>query len=277
MEKSQVSLDGKKHLPIGIFDSGLGGLTVLAAIHDLLPHEDLIYFGDTARVPYGSKSKETVIQYSKEILYFLLEKKVKAIVVACNTASAQAIKELRTITQVPIIGVIEPAINTLIKENPHEKKSAVIATKSTIRSQAYNNILFQKESDILLYTKACPLLVPLIEEGIIQSEITEKVIRLYINQINEENIEFMILGCTHYPLLKPVFQKLYSKIKLIDSSLAVAHELIATLEKENLQNENNHKGKISLYVSDITESLEDMTRLFFKHSINNIHKVNLGW
>ncbi|MES0490145.1 MAG: glutamate racemase [Leptospirales bacterium] len=263
--------------PIGVFDSGLGGLTVLSAIHELLPSEDLIYFGDTARVPYGSKSRDTVIRYSEEILEFLVSKNVKIVIVACNTASAYAIEILRKKTDLSVIGVVEPGIQALVKQHPDVTQAAVIATRSTIKSQAYQLKSKLIQPGLSLYAKACPLLVPLIEEGMAEKKAAELIIREYLDEILRENIEHVILGCTHYPLIKESIKKLYPNLTLIDSSLEAAGSLQVLLEEKNLKNENTTEGKISIYVSDITESLADMEKLFFGNTIYSMEKVILGW
>ena len=263
--------------PIGVFDSGLGGLTVLSAIHEKLPSENLIYFGDTARVPYGSKSRDTVIRYSEEILEFLITKGVKTVVVACNTASSYAIDLLREKNQLPILGVVEPGIQALVKQNPNISQAAVIATRSTVKSGTYQSKAKKIKSDLSLYAKACPLLVPLIEEGMAEKKAAELIIREYLDEIVRENIEHVILGCTHYPIIKETIKRVYPDLNLIDSSLEVASSLELLLEEKNLKNKETTEGKISIYVSDITESLADMEKLFFGNTIYSMEKVMLGW
>lgn len=263
--------------PVGVFDSGLGGLTVLSAIQKKLPHENLIYFGDTARVPYGSKSRETVVRYSLEILDFLEKKNVKTVVVACNTASAHALEELSAKSSIPIMGVIEPGIQALLGSHPHIDKAAVIATKSTVKSNAYKSAL-EKSSTLHLYQKACPLLVPLIEEGFGEKSVTEMVIRDYLAEIERENIEHLILGCTHYPLIKNTILRVFPQMQLIDSSVETARALFELLKRDNILNpEEKKRGKVELYLSDITDSLADMESLFFGDTIDTVEKVLLGW
>lgn len=263
--------------PIGVFDSGLGGLTVLSAVHQLLPQENLIYFGDTARVPYGSKSRETIIRYSLEILEFLLEKKVKAVVVACNTASSHALEALREKSPVPVLGVVEPGISALIRESPGNEKAAVIATRSTVRSGSYEKVLETRTPGKRLYARACPLLVPLVEEGMKDKKVTEMVLREYLDEIDREGISHVILGCTHYPLLKDTIASLYPNFKLIDSSVEIARALEETLQKNNIANQLNGQGQIDLFFSDITDNLPELEKLFLGNTIQSIHKVSLGW
>ncbi|MDH5717320.1 MAG: glutamate racemase [Spirochaetia bacterium] len=263
--------------PVGVFDSGLGGLTVLSAIQEKLPNENLIYFGDTARVPYGSKSKETVIKYSLEILDFLLEKKVKMIVAACNTVSAYAIEEMRKKSSVPVIGVIEPCVKTVSQKAPENEKIAVIATKSTIKSGAYEKLLKKVRPDVYLFSKAAPLFVPLVEEGFSEKAVTEEIIKEYLDEISKEKIKHIILGCTHYPLLKKTIKRIYPEFILYDSSIETALFLELKLKENQLQSQNKAAGQIELFVSDVTDSLYDLEKLFFGKTIDRIEKVLLGW
>lgn len=284
--------------PIGVFDSGLGGLTVLAAIRSLLPQEDLIYFGDTARVPYGNKSKQTVIRYSLEIIEFLLSKGVKAIVVACNTASSYALPMLEKALQeaglsIPIIGMVEPGVLALQKFmpslQPPFQKVALIATRSTVRSSAYEKKTAQMFPQIQLFSRACPLFVPLIEEGMLDKVFTEMIVREYLDEIDREKISYVILGCTHYPLLKKTIQRMYPHFKLIDSSLQAAEFLQKQLRLQKLLKENlpqkdlpaggvdDSQGSIRLYVSDISDSLQDLALLFFGNSIDSVQQMDLSW
>ncbi len=263
-----------KDRPIGVFDSGLGGLTVLSSIHKYLPKENLIYFGDTARVPYGSKSKETIIRYSKEILEFLLQKGVKVVVVACNTSSSYALEELKKISPVEVIGVVEPALKYLKEKYPNISKAGVIATRSTIRSGSYPRLLKKYHPSLFLYTKACPLLVPLVEEGFLQKKVTEEILKEYLEEIHREGIRHLILGCTHYPLLIPAIKRLYPDFTLISSSDAVARELKEILTQKDLLNPQG-EGRIELYLSDITENMEDLARLFFGEEIHKMEKIAL--
>ncbi len=263
--------------PIGVFDSGLGGLTVLSAVHERLPNENLIYFGDTARVPYGSKSKETIIHYSLEILEFLLQQKVKAVVVACNTASSHALEALREKSPVPVIGVVEPGVAALARHYPEVKRAAVIATRSTVKSNAYAKLVQQHLGDVHLYQKACPLFVPLVEEGFAERQVTELIIREYLDEIVRDGYSHVILGCTHYPLLKKSIKRIYPQLTLIDSSSEVAHALQELLRQHQLLNNAPTKGEVKLYVSDITDSLLDLEKIFFGKTIHSLEKKVLGW
>ena len=255
-----------KSQPIGIFDSGIGGFTVLSEIRSLMPHEDIIYMGDTARVPYGSKSQNTVIQYSEEILGFLLSQQVKYIIIACNTASSYALEHLKSKTQIPIMGVVEPGVNALVRkgENKQKTTAALIATRGTVKSNLYQKLLNKQSKEIQLVTKACPLFVPLVEEGLLEHEITLKIIRFYLDEFHQKNISNIILGCTHYPLLKKSINSLYPEFCLIDSSKETANALKYELTKKNLLSENTKQGKLTIYVSDITDTIKELKSVFLK-------------
>ena len=253
-----------KNSPIGIFDSGIGGFTVLKEIRSLMPHENIIYFGDTARVPYGPKSKQTVIKYSEEILIFLLRQNVKYIVVACNTASSYAMESIKNKTKTPIMGVIEPGVNALIQNIGSSHVAALIATSGTIKSKTYERTLQKKNNNITLTSKACPLFVPLVEENLIDHRITEETIRFYLHDFHEAKIDHIILGCTHYPLLKNTIAKIYPNFKLIDSSQETSIALKSELKRHNLLTDQNEEGKINIYVSDSIENFAEDKKVFLK-------------
>ena len=233
---------------IGIFDSGLGGLTVFKAIRKLLPEENLIYFGDTARVPYGTKSKETVIAFSKEVAAYLLSKNIKLLVVACNTASSLALEEIRKISGVPVIGVIEPGVNeTLavlrpaaddprkVKQTASAKRVLVIGTSATVNSRAYSLALKKRDRRVFIAEKACPLLVPLAEEGWCSGNIAALAVEKYLGPQRKKHFDTVILGCTHYPLLKKTISAaLGSGVRIVDSAMAAARGAKAALEAEGL-------------------------------------------
>ena len=191
----------KKDAPIGVFDSGIGGLTVAREIMRQIPNEKIIYFGDTARMPYGSKSKETVTRFSKQIVRFLETFQVKTIVVACNTASAYALDELEKEIDVPIIGVIKPGARTAA-EVTRNGRIGVIATEATIGSQMYNKYIQELNKDVTIYGKACPLFVPLVEEGLWEDPVTDEIAKRYLSELIDIDIDTLILGCTHYPLIR---------------------------------------------------------------------------
>src|SRR3954465_12319365 len=205
-------------LPIGIFDSGVGGLTVARQIHRVLPHEDLIYLGDTARVPYGTKSPSTVVRFACEDTQFLLQQNVKAVVVACNTCSAWALPMLERKFKVPIFGVILPGVLAAL-EKTRSGRVGIIGTSATVRSKAYSNALLARSDSSEVFARACPLLVPLVEEGWINHPVTKTVLGEYLKPLLRERIDTLILGCTHYPILKRAIRKVTGgKVALVDSA-----------------------------------------------------------
>ena len=235
-------------MKIGIFDSGIGGLTVLRAIRERFDKVDIVYLGDTARVPYGTKSAETVIRYSTECSNFLIEKGIDLLVVACNTASSYALDTLKNDLNIPVVGVIEPGVKKAVRLSKGNK-IGVIGTTATIKSEAYQKLLdlYGKKS----ISKACPLFVPLVEEGITEGEIAEKVVAYYLEDIKREEVDALILGCTHYPLLKNTISKFMGSVPIIDSADAVANEIEEIIE-------NRGEGALDLYFTDISPNLQDM-------------------
>lgn len=251
--------------PIGVFDSGIGGLTVLKALLKTLPKERFIYFGDTARVPYGNKSQAVVLAYSREILHFLIQKNVKAVVVACNTASALALPLLKKMASVPIFGVVEAGAKAAAKLAT-SGKIAVIGTKSTITSNVYAKYLKKLIPKASVQKVACPLFVPLVEEGWINHPITEEIARIYLKDIVKKHPDVLVLGCTHYPLLKQVLAKILNnktKTKLVDSPSAVAEEVKKELfQKEILATAKPRSPRVHFFVSDDPKAFKKMARLF---------------
>ena len=229
-----MNLVGSASAPIGVFDSGLGGLTVAHAIMRQLPGESLVYFGDTARVPYGPKSPDTVRRYSTEIGFYLLEQGVKAIVVACNTATAHALPQLRDELPIPVIGVVDPGARAAVKAT-RTGHIGVIATAGTVRSGAYVRAIHAVAPDANVTALACPLLVPLVEEGWTDREATRLVAREYLESIMHDEIDTLVLGCTHYPLLKPLIAEVVGpRVRLIDSAEETAADTRRMLAEFNL-------------------------------------------
>ena len=236
--------------PIGIFDSGIGGLTVARAIYDRLPNESTIYFGDTARVPYGPKSPDTVRRYSLEILDWLLEQEVKAVVIACNTSTAHALDALRAASPVPVIGVIDPGARAAIAAS-RGGTIGVIGTAGTIASNAYARAIRAIRPEARVEQRACPLFVPLVEEGWFEHAAAELIAADYLSPLREIGTDVLVLGCTHYPLLRPLLQRVMGQgVRLIDSGEATAEALEATLRAAGLEGERNDEPQHRFAVSD---------------------------
>ena len=261
--------------PIGVFDSGIGGLTVVKRLASTLPSEDIIYFGDTAHVPYGSKSNSTVIEYSIQNTNFLLCKNVKAIIVACNTASSVAINDLKEKFDIPIIGMIEPGAEMAIKETKN-KRIGVIGTRSTIGNRAYSKEIKRLDNNVKVFEKACPLFVPLAEEGWIGHKATYEIAEEYLEELRNLEIDTLVLGCTHYPILAGVIQKVMGDhLALIDSGVASAELVKKELQEKGLENDEREKGKSEFYVSDIPTTFKTVAELFLGRPVNEVHKVSL--
>ncbi|MFH2138330.1 MAG: glutamate racemase [Candidatus Omnitrophota bacterium] len=264
----------KKKRPIGIFDSGMGGLTVVKECMRILPREDIVYFGDTARVPYGPKSKETVVRFSIENILFLLKYNVKMIIVACNTSSSVALPTLKHHFKIPILGVIEPGAQKALNLTKN-KKVGIIGTRTTINSGAYRKYIHNNSSKINVYSKCCPLFVPLVEEGWFNTQITKQVAREYLKPFKANGIDTIVLGCTHYPLLKPVIrQVLGNKVKLVDSAKQVAQNAKLILQKEKLLEMGDKKGKISFFVSDEPDNFSRQGKRFLGTVLKTVKKVS---
>ncbi len=261
--------------PIGVFDSGIGGLTVVKRLAAMLTNENIIYFGDTARVPYGSKSNSTVIDYSVQNTNFLLSKDVKAVVVACNTASSVAIGNLQNEFKIPIIGMIEPGAEMAIGKTKN-KKIGVIGTRSTINNKAYSKKIKSIDPTINVYEQACPLFVPLAEEGWTNHKATSEIAKEYLKELHEFDIDTLVLGCTHYPILSNVIQKVMGpNVTLIDSGIASAEVVKNKLKQNNLESDSTEKGICEFFVSDIPITFKSVAELFLGQQIHDVHKVDL--
>lgn len=253
----------KKTDPIGVFDSGIGGLTVLKEIIRLLPGEDAVYLGDTARVPYGSKSRETVVRYSLEVANFFQDHGIKMLVVACNTASAYAVDRLAEDLDIPVIGVIEPGARAASKVTA-TRRIGVIGTEGTIRSGAYCKAIKAFDKDIETRTRACPLFVPLVEEGWTDDEITVLIAERYLEGLRSDQVDTLVLGCTHYPLLKRTISKVMGpEVTLIDSAEATAAEVERVLTELNLLNDSAKAGSKRFFVTDSPERFVKVGSIFF--------------
>lgn len=266
-----------KSLPIGVFDSGIGGLTVVKRIDQFLPAESVIYFGDTARVPYGSKSNTTVVEYSFQDARFLMTHNVKMIVAACNTASSVALEMLQDEFSVPVIGMIQPGAK-LALEKTKSGRIGVIGTYATINNQAYSKELKKLDSSVEVFEKACPLFVPLAEEGFTDHPAAKLIADEYLKELRKFEIDTLILGCTHYPILAGVIQNVIGKnVELIDSGTAASMEIEAHLTDRGLTNDRRPKGLHDFYVSDIPAKFREIAERFLGREIQNISKVEIEY
>lgn len=267
-----------KDAPIGVFDSGVGGLTVVREIMRQIPNEKIVYFGDTARVPYGSKSKDTVTRFSRQIVRFLQIHQVKTIVVACNTASAYALEELEKETDVPMIGVVKPGAK-VASEVTRNGKIGVIATEATIGSQIYTQYIKQLNKDVTIYGKACPLFVPLVEEGLWQDPVTDEIAKRYLNELIDIDIDTLILGCTHYPLIRSTLGRIMGKnVTLVNPAYETARELKEMLEEKGILNEEHPalgENQYQFYVSDGAEKFKHFANSIIKYGILSAKTINI--
>ena len=265
-----------KNAALGIFDSGVGGLTVVRAVQDLLPGEDIIYLGDTARLPYGSKSPETIRQFAQEDVDFLLSKGVKAIVVACNTATAHALPEFWKNCPVPVMGVIEPGVEAVLADNEAER-IGIIATRGTIQSHAYQHALATRKRGLMIHGVATPLLVPLIEEDWISEEVTREVIRKYLDPLIAKGIDTLMLACTHYPLLVPVLHEILpDDVRLVDSATTCAEQLKTMLQDRDLLNPGENHGKLEIFLTDLSEQFEELAKRFLRRPTGKVRRAVLA-
>jgi glutamate racemase len=251
--------------PIGIFDSGIGGMTVAQSIRKALPHESFVYFGDTAHLPYGDKSPESIRHYASRIAHFLLDKKCKAVVIACNTASAHAYKTVVDVCgpNVPVINVIDP-VTEYISAHYQKQKIGVIGTKGTIASRVYANRIGKLNSSIQVISNATPLLAPMIEEGFYNNTISQTIINSYLSKPNFKGIEALVLACTHYPLIRKEVEHFFKKkVEIIDNGEVAALRLKKVLEEKDLLHPKKSAPKDVFVVSDFTEAFEKSTKLFF--------------
>lgn len=261
---------------IGVFDSGLGGLTAVKQIMQELPNESIIYFGDTGRVPYGTKSRETIIKYSKNDINFLLEKDVKIIVVACGTVSSQALPLIKNDYNIPIIGVVEAtaeAAFTAVKNG----KVGIIGTPGTIKSGAYEKLLKKRNPELQTFSRACPLFVPLVENGHFDTKVTELVIEEYLSGIKAAGVDTLILGCTHYPLLKAsIARYMGDDVTLIDAGAEAAKALKRYLDTSDLHSKEKDAEQYRYYVSDDVEDFENLGGIFLQKQINGqVEKIDI--
>ncbi len=261
-----------KDSAIGVFDSGIGGLTVLHQIIAALPRENTVYLGDTARAPYGTKSVDTVLRYSFENSEFLVEKGVKIVVVACNTSTAVALEPLKSKLAISVVGVIEPGVRRAIAST-RNKKVGVIGTEATIQSGAYTRALKASDSSIEVYSRACPLFVPLVEEGWTDNAVVHMTVKAYLESLKQSGIDTLILGCTHYPLLKKAIRKFMGNgVRLVDSAEEIADEVAALLKQSALSRKIG-KGSHGFFVTDAPDRFIKVGRRFLGEKVESAVRI----
>lgn len=267
-----------RYAPIGVFDSGVGGLTVVREIMRALPQEGIVYFGDTARVPYGSKSKETVTRYSRQIIRFLESQNVKAIVVACNTASAMALDEIEKEIKVPIIGVVKPGAK-VASETTENGKIGVIGTEAMIRSNVYTSYLEQIDPKVQVIGKPCPLFVPLVEEGLLQDPVTDEIAMRYLSVLIDSQIDTLILGCTHYPLIRSTIARIMGEhVTLVNPAYETARGLKELLDTNGLLSDRKPglgSNQYQFFVSDAAEKFRNFANSILKYGILSAKTINI--
>jgi len=268
-------VDIKTNQAIGVFDSGIGGLTVVRALMERLPFENIIYFGDTARVPYGIKSVETINRYAAQITEFLLKKDVKLLVVACNTMAAVAYQAIKNLSPVPVLEVIDASARDAAKETT-TKSIGVIGTPATINSNAYARAIHLLDKEVKIFSQACPLFVPLVEEGWFDHPATRLIAQEYLKPVLAEQIDTLVLGCTHYPLLKSLLQEIVGpKIKLIDSAEAMAETTVDLLNRLHLENQNRQPPRYLFCVSDVPYRFQTIGERFLGRTLGQVELVRL--
>ena len=263
--------------PVGVFDSGVGGLTVAREIMRNLPSEKIVYFGDTARVPYGSKSKETVIRYSRQIIRFLQEQQVKAIVVACNTASAFALDTVRNEFDIPIIGVIESGAKVAAART-RNKRVGIIGTVGTVGSGIHAEYLKEFDPEITVFAKACPLFVPLVEEGWLHDPVTEEVAARYLKELQDKDVDTLILGCTHYPLIRSTIRQVMGEeVCLVNPAYETALELGKLLEEQGLSSTGTEQKEFPyrFYVSDLADEFKEFANSILPYDVEMTKKIDI--
>lgn len=269
-----------KTAPIGVFDSGIGGLTVAREIMRQIPNERIVYFGDTARLPYGSKSKETVIRYSRQIIRFLQSKEVKAIVIACNTASAYALETVATETKIPVIGVINAGARTAVAVT-RNRKIGVIGTLGTVQSGIYTKVIQELCPGIEVTGKACPLFVPLVEEGLLHDSVTDEIASRYLSDLKGKYIDTLVLGCTHYPLLRSTLRRLMGEnVTLVNPAYETAIELKHLLEEKGMLfdgeiEETEDIEKYQFFVSDLAEQFTSFASSILPNEVQKTKKIDI--
>jgi glutamate racemase len=259
--------------PIGIFDSGIGGLTVVRAVHRRLPHENIVYFGDTARVPYGPKSPQVVREYAAQDVDFLVSQDVKMVIVACNTVSSVALDVVQRHAKVPVVGVIVPGAEAAVQAT-QGKRVGVIGTRATIDSNAYLNAISGIDPEVQVSSRACPLFVPLAEEGLVDHAATDLIAKEYLFPFRLERIDTLILGCTHYPLLRdPIGRCFDADVRLIDSGEAAAEKAGQILTERGLRNPSDQSANLLFYVSDIPAKFSEIGERFLGQNMGVVRRA----
>ncbi len=260
--------------PIGVFDSGIGGLTVVKEIRNAMPDEEIIYLGDTARLPYGTKSFDAIIQFSRENTRFLIGRGVKYVVIACYSSTSVALEILQKEFSVPIIGVIKPGVEKAM-ELTRNKRVGVIGTSLTIYSGAYEKAFRELNATVEVLGRPCPLFVPLVEEGLIDHPATEIIARTYLEPLKSEGIDTLLLGCTHYPLLLSTIRKILGDINYVDASKELSQELISILRERNLLNPEG-RGNVTIYLTDFSMNFKEVAERFLGEPMKNFFRVAPG-
>ena len=267
---SRRPVGGLSRRPVGVFDSGVGGLTVVAELRRRMPRLDILYFGDTARVPYGVKSVETIAHFTTQIAQFLLEKDVKLLVIACNTMAAVAAQVVKDLSPVPVLDVIDAGAVSA----RGGKKIGVIGTPTTINSNAYARAIHDYAPDSRIHSQACALFVPLVEEGWLDHEVTRLTAQDYLKPLMAEHIDTLVLGCTHYPLLKPLLRQVVGdQVQLVDSAEAMAEQVAAELAEKKLANPGPAQPRYDFYVTDVPLRFQTIGERFLGRTLNNVHVV----
>ncbi|MDA8364820.1 MAG: glutamate racemase [Gammaproteobacteria bacterium] len=261
--------------PIGVFDSGVGGLTVVHALRRQLPQENIYYFGDTARVPYGVKSDETIARFAAQIVEFLLEKRVKILVVACNTMAAVASQVIRALSPVPVLDVINAGARGAAQET-RSKRVGVIGTLATVASGAYDQAIARHDPSIRVQSRACPLFVPLVEEGWLDHVVTRITAEEYLRPLCRDGIDTLVLGCTHYPLLRPLLRQVIGgDVHLVDSADAIAAEAATLLKAGGLANPQIGVPEYRFFVTDVPQRFQEVGERFLGQVLDNVHVVKI--
>lgn len=262
--------------PVGVFDSGIGGLTVVRSLKEILPSEEIVYLGDTARLPYGTKSAETIRRFAHQDTEFLLERGVKMVIVACHSATSAALPFLKKDFKLPIIGVIEPGARAATKASKN-RRIGVIGTPATISAGEYERAILAADTNAKVIAKSTPLFVPLVEEGWVDRSVTHQIIAEYLTSLKEDKIDTLLLGCTHYPLLAPALDRFFEhKVKLVDSGDETAQAAHEVLEKMNLLRPSSHKGSCRFYLTDLSPNFRSIGERFLGEPMQDVIRVSVN-